>query len=132
MTETEQPEAILEEALEPRPFLRIVATYPAEGGRVETVEMQLNPGQEDLVTPGSDDGQVDLWFTNFVTCVISALRRGSVPPTVVMTGNAMKVLAERMRHAEGCDGSCGQPLPTVDPPPDPRDANGHTDQRDGA
>lgn len=116
MTTTTPPDTAIEELDgEPAAFLRITGTYPTEGGRATTVELELN--LDDGQLPADDDrvAAVKSWLTNLCTEVITALRAGPHPPELKITGSrgAVLLLADRMRHAEDCDGGCGQQLPLM-------------------
>lgn len=112
----------LEVAFESKPFLRITGTFPAPEGGVSTIALEMNVGDSESLAddfPEVDEegsARFKSWFTDFVTCAIAALRRPPAPQAIMLTGAGAGVfLADRMRHAEDCDGSCGQALPTVRP-----------------
>lgn len=118
-TEPTQVDGDLEVAFDPEPFLKITGTFPEPDGRVSTVHLEMNIGDQDLAEvddEGEDGGPVRSWFTDFVTAVIASMRRQPGTPALMLTGSGVaSFLADRMRHAEDCDGSCGQILPTVRP-----------------
>jgi hypothetical protein len=121
MTTTPPTDVAAEELdAEPTAFLRITGTYPAAGGRASTVELQMNLDDGQPIADVEDtDAAVKSWLTNLCTEVITALRAGPHPPELRITGNAVSLLADRMRHAEDCEGECGQQLPLTQLPPTP-------------
>jgi hypothetical protein len=118
MTEQSEQTELSEALVEPPPFLRITSTYPTASGRVGTIQLDMNPGDTDsLGTDEGPDGEpATSWFTDFCTCIIDAMRRSPsrLPTSIVINGAALPIhLAERMRHAEDCDGTCGVSLPLI-------------------
>jgi hypothetical protein len=121
---------------DPLPFLRITGTYPAPGGRAQTIQMDLNlPDNMDVALDTEPvDGQTKSWFTDFVSCVVAAMRRGEAPPEhrlVFTPATIPSRLFHGVKRAESCDGERGQTLPLIDPAaPDaaeqPADAAGQT------
>lgn len=121
-TTTQQPDDEPIEASERVPFLQVSGTYPTRGDRFTRVDLtlNLNPSLDDG-QPG--DGRAEEWFTSFVTNVIAALRQPAMlpgPQDVVLHGGVTRLLAARMQHADGCNGSCGLDLPGADQPQPPR------------
>lgn len=121
-TATTVDECELTTVLDEKPFLRITGTFPEPEGRVSTIQLALAVGDAEALA--DDDEDVDeegsarfkSWFTDFVTCVIASMRRPAPAQAIMLSGSAAGLfLADRMKHAEGCAGDCGQELPTVRP-----------------
>ena len=100
---------------EQAPFLRITGTYPAQDGRVQTVQLEINVGDGyDLAGTTDDGGSAKGWFIDLCTFIIDAMRRAPHPPAMVVTSTGVVgLLDERKRHAEECDGTCGQLMPLL-------------------
>jgi hypothetical protein len=78
----------LELVTEPEPFLRIVGTYPLADGRVQTVELSMDPGDGEELGVVDDHGATRSWLTDFCVEVIAELRRTPAPSGVVVLGAA--------------------------------------------
>lgn len=117
----DEPGGLPADGGDPQPFLRITATYPSADGRVQTVDVSLNLRDEDPVVEVDDDepdgtGAITSWLNSFASDVIAAMRERQLP-AIVLSGKAMtSVLADQVKHAENCDGSCGIPMPTATTP----------------
>lgn len=76
MIETEEVEYA-----EPLPFLRLTGTYPSDGDRATTVQLEMYlPDDQPLAEHDGGDAATRSWFTDFTTSVIQEMRRGSMPP----------------------------------------------------
>jgi hypothetical protein len=97
--------------LEAEPFLRITSTYPVDGDRVHTVELQMHLGDHDDLGEQGGADDIRSWFIDLCTCVIAQLRRPPSPAQVKVTGIAVPVvLADQVQHTADCDGGCGFPV----------------------
>jgi hypothetical protein len=105
------PDTVLE------PFLRITSTYPVDGDRFHTIQLEMHLGAQDELAEQGDTGDTGTrsWFIDLCTCVIAQLRRPPVPAQVKVTGVAVPVLlADQVQHVDGCAGQCG--FPPAGPP----------------
>lgn len=119
MTETTiVDETETEVAGDPPPFLRITGTYPTTAGLFETIQLELNLGDGDPIadydTGPQQSTEVTSWITEFCIGVIAEMRR-NVSPNVRIT-NFPAGLSALLKHAENCDGNCGQQLPLLGDP----------------
>lgn len=112
---TEETGTEVEDTTYEPPFLRISSTFPTAAGRVEHIVLELNlrdhdpVGEYDADNPG-ETAAAKSWVLDLVTTTLRAVTTTIVPTTVMVTGSGSvrEVLARHMRHAEDCDGNCGQ------------------------